>query len=389
MIKRILCVEATRKGVQGGSHRCLYELVKGLDRSKYEPIVLLYSDVPIRQEFKKVCKVIMIEKKDRGRSHKGHLRPSRVRTMGRLLSDLFFTILPGTRALYRIIRQERIDIVHLNNALGMAPEGTLAAKLCGIPCVVHQRAMGKVYRIARFQSKYVDALICISDAVRTFYMTEEVSPKRILRIYDGIDVLPTDATVSSEMMRRHLGIESDRPIVGVVGTIQPWKGQREVILAVRQLKNRYPNIRCLIVGEIFNRDYHREISKLVEELELNGNVCFLGYREDVLDLMNAMDIVIHSSTLPEPFGRVLIEAMALGKPIIATRGGGPLEIVEDHFTGLLVPPGDPEALASAVTRLVENGMLSAKMGQAGRERVKQLFTLESTILETEKIYAQL
>jgi len=389
MTKRILYLETTREGVVGGSHTCLYELVKGLDRSKYEPLVILSSDIPIRKEFEKVCKVILVARKFRGPSHQGHFAPSKVRATGRYLSDIVFDLLPGTLTIVRIIRQEGIDIIHVNNALEQGCEAIMAAKLCRIPCIVHQRGIGKVNRLARFLSKYVDVLICISEAVRQRYLTERVSPKRVVRIYDGIDFLTTVPMVSSEMMQYALGIENKGPIVGIVGTIQPWKGQREVILAIKEVKKQFQDIRCLIVGGIFDPVYRNEIKKLVAELELTDNIYLLGYRKDVLDVMNTMDVVIHASTSPEPFGRVLIEAMTLGKPLIATRAGGPLEIIEDRVNGLLVPPRDPEALGSAVKLLLENKMFSAKIAEAGRERVKQLFTLGSTIQETENIYAEL
>ncbi|MFQ5853492.1 MAG: glycosyltransferase family 4 protein, partial [Candidatus Binatia bacterium] len=318
-----------------------------------------------------------------------NMRPSKVRVIGWLLSDLFVDIFPGVLQISRIIRQEKIDIIHLNNHLGFDLDGIIAAKLCGIACVVHQRGFGRVSRLTRFLSRYVEVLICISGAVRRHYALEGILPKRVVRIYDGIDISSTIPSVVSKSVRCGLAIEDKGPIVGIIGTIQPWKGQREVILAIKQVREIFPDIRCLIVGEIFDPSYDRQIKALVDELELQENIRYLGYRKDVLELMDGMDIVIHASTSPEPFGRVLIEAMVLGKPVIATKAGGPLEIVEDTVTGLLVPPGDPEALASAVIGLFENQMHSAKMGEAGRERVRKMFSLSHTIEETEKIYAQL
>ena len=208
---------------------------------------------------------------------------------------------------------KKIDLLHLNNHIGFDLDGTLAAKLYGIPCVVHERGFLKVDRAASFLSKYVDALVCISESVKSFYETEKVFPKKILRIYDGLDASQAIPTCRPEVVRQILGIETNAKVLGIVGTIQPWKGQREVISALAHIKKKYPNIQCLIVGPVFDFDYAKKIQALSQELNLDNNVQYLGFRDDVLNLMNAMDIVIHASTSPEPLGRVLMEAMALEK----------------------------------------------------------------------------
>lgn len=270
--------------------------------------------------------------------------------------------------------------------LSLSLEGILAAKVAGIACIVHQRGFLEVYRLPRLLSGYVDALICNSDAVKESCEREGLPIKQVVRVYNGIDLSQAQPNVPVNQMRHALGFHNASPVVGIVGTVQRWKGQREVILAVDKLRELFPDIHCLIAGGVYDPIYGAEIKELTETLGLERNVHFLGHRKDIVDLMNAMDIIIHASIDPEPFGKVLIEAMALGKPLIATRAGGPLEIVEDHVTGLLVPPGDVDAMAKAVSLLLRNRALAAKMGQAGRQRVEKLFELRKTVQSIEQIY---
>ena len=229
-------------------------------------------------------------------------------------------------------------------------------------------------------------MICNSEAVRQYYLGKDLPAKRIVRVYNGLNFSKFVPSLILEMTRSTLGLPIDCQVIGIVGTIQRWKGQREVILAVSKLRERFPEIRCLIVGGVYDPAYDAEIRNLTEALGITKTICFLGHRTDIVDIMNAMDIVIHASIAPEPFGLVLIEAMALGKPLVASKAGGPLEIAEDHVTGLLVPPGDPEAMAKAVTLFLENRDLAAKMAQAGRRRVAELFNLKTTIRGVERVY---
>jgi glycosyltransferase involved in cell wall biosynthesis len=385
---RILYIEATRNGVVGGSLTCLLKLIKSLDSEEYVPFVVFHSDFSIRPEFEKYGKVYLVPKIGKREEDRNKYKPSWIRRLRWFLSDLFSDVLPGVRTLSRIIRQEAIDIVHINNGLEWDFEGIIAAKLCRVKCVVHQRGVGKLSRIPRWLAGYVDSLICISHAVERDILSQNVTARNHGIIYDGIDLAEIE-TADNDRVRTELGLREGQPVVGIVGTIQPWKGQREVIQAVRRVKEKVPDVQCLVVGGVYDDRYDQEVRHLVRELGLTENVRFLGYRKDVLNVMNAMDIVIHASTSPEPFGMVLIEAMALGKPVIATRAGGPLEIVEDQVSGLLVPPGNPDALAEAISRLLEDRTMAEDMGCSGRKRVKQMFPLKRTIEGIRSVYAEL
>jgi glycosyltransferase involved in cell wall biosynthesis len=145
------------------------------------------------------------------------------------------------------------------------------------------------------------------------------------------------------------------------------------------------------VGSVLfgEKEYERDVHQLVQQLGLDDCIEFTGFREDVPDVIAGLDILVHASTTGEPFGQVIIEAMAAGKPVIATNGGGVPEIVDDGVTGLLVSMGDADAMAAAIERLLEDPALCARMGEAGLARVQQHFTIQLTAERVQAVYDQL
>ena len=181
------------------------------------------------------------------------------------------------------------------------------------------------------------------------------------------------------------------PILALVGRIAEWKGQHIFIQAAALVRNQFPQARFQIIGApLFGEyDYEKSLHQMVGDLGLGDHVSFLGFREDVPALLAQTDIVVHASTLGEPFGQVVIEGMAAGKPIIATDGGALPEIVLPNITGLLVPMGDAPAMAEAMRTLLADPARAAAMGTAGRERVRERFTIAHTARKIEGFYQRL
>ena len=169
------------------------------------------------------------------------------------------------------------------------------------------------------------------------------------------------------------------PLVGLFGRITRWKGQDVLIKALERL----PGVHALIVGEALftddDRVYRDEIRELAVTLGVAERVHFLGFHRDILPLLFAVDMVVHCSTSPEPFGRVIVEAMLTARPVLAARAGGALEILTDHKTGLLVEPSDPQALARAITTLLENPALAAALGKSAKTDAEQRFSLQRVL----------
>ncbi|MDR6587288.1 glycosyltransferase family 4 protein [Agrobacterium tumefaciens] len=196
-------------------------------------------------------------------------------------------------------------------------------------------------------------------------------------VYNGFD--PARAKVyepgTAARLRAELGY-GPQPLVGLFGRLSEWKGQHVFLEAIAAMEG----VQAVIVGgALFGQEvYEARIREQASRLGLDDRVRFLGFRSDVPELMAAMDAVAHTSIVAEPFGRVVVEAMMCGRPVVATRGGGVTEIIRDGETGLLVPPGEPSALAAALGRVLSDPALAERLAQKGREDVSQRFSLEET-----------
>ena len=221
---------------------------------------------------------------------------------------------------------------------------------------------------------------------------------RAAAIYSGIDLSARMRVVHDGMQQPQLREQSrlddngvaDRRI-GLVGRISPWKGQHIFIRAAAQVHRQFPQTRFLIIGSALfqEQSYESEIRNLVRELGLEACVEFTGFRVDVAAAIGDLEILVHASTTGEPFGQVVIEGMAAGKPVVATNGGGIPEIVRDGVSGLLVPMNDHEAMAMAICRLLEDPEMAKRMGSFGQQRVREYFTIQQTASKVERLYDDL
>lgn len=193
-------------------------------------------------------------------------------------------------------------------------------------------------------------------------------------VYPGIDLrcfdperLPTPVEV-----RRHLGLPVDVPLIGMVGRLQRWKGMHVLIQAMSEVRQRYPAAQCLIVGGVhaLEPDYPRVLEELIANSGLRDTVQLVGFQRDVPEWMQAMDVVVHASDR-EPFGLVVIEAMALGKPVVAGGEGGPREVITHGVDGLLTPYGDVDALAAALLRYLDEPDFRRRAAEAARTRAAE------------------
>ena len=196
-------------------------------------------------------------------------------------------------------------------------------------------------------------------------------------VYNGFDPAKAklrDPDVAARL-RAELGL-GPQPLVGLFGRLSEWKGQHVFLDALAAMEG----VQAVIVGgALFGQEaYEARIREQASRLGLDGRVRFLGFRSDVPELMASMDVVAHTSIVAEPFGRVVVEAMMCGRPVVATRGGGVTEIIRDGETGLLVPPGDASALAAALGTILSDPALAQRLGQSGREDVSDRFSLQET-----------
>ena len=228
----------------------------------------------------------------------------------------------------------------------------------------------------------------ISEAVKSMFSGKAKNKIRV--VYNGTDIKKYECNHSGERIRKEFCIKPEEKLVGIIGRIAHWKGQKEFLYAARGISEKIPDTRFLIVGDgSGDRKYLDEVKELPQKIGLQEKVIFTGFRNDVNEILAAMDIVVHASTLPEPFGLTIIEAMACGKPIVATNGGGVPEIIIDGVTGVLVPMKDPAALEKGIIEMLTDPEKRKKLGSAGRKRVEEFFTVDTFVKNMSNQYQEL
>ncbi len=297
--------------------------------------------------------------------------------------------LSGARALARQARETRAALL-VANTVRAAVYTSLAARLAGIPFVWHMRD----FYLSESRPRHLWAdrlgkgLLCRS-AVRVLANSRVVAeglpcPGKVTVIHNGIEVGRYDPGLDGRPFRTRYGIPPEAPVVGVVGRLRPWKGQERFLRAMASVAEHYPSARFAVVGgaifEVNGDDYPARLRRLADELGLGERAVFTGQLDDVRPALAALDVFVHPGD-PEPFGLVNIEAMAMGRPVVAFAHGALPEIVLDGETGLLVAPGDEAALAAAVVGLLGSPARRREMGQAGRTCAEQCFTAERMAAE--------
>jgi glycosyltransferase involved in cell wall biosynthesis len=289
----------------------------------------------------------------------------------------------------RDLRRERIEIVH---TYGFYPNlfATFPAKLAGAVMIASIRDQGDIWspaqrRAQRWMAKLADAVVVNAEAVRQILIAEGYDPRRISVIRNGIDLAPFNGRPVAGRLRRELGLPARGPLVAALCRLTEVKGVEHFLEAAVLLSRRYPDARFLVAGD----GYHRAaLERYAVELGLAGRAIFTGMREDVPAFLSEVQVSVLPSR-SEALSNTLLESMAAGTPVVATRVGGNPEVVEDGVTGILVPPREPEALAAAIARLIDHPSLAQAMGRAGRQRVAEHFSLERVTNETESLYLRL
>lgn len=227
-------------------------------------------------------------------------------------------------------------------------------------------------------NRFTDRVIVNSHATQDAFSQSGGRAEKTQVVYNGIDPTPFDRTGPDDLssLRRELSLPDHVPLVGVFSRLAPWKGQHVLIEALDAL----PTVHALLVGDsLFRGDasYEQTLRHTAEEAGVSDRVHFLGFRDDIPHLMHLVDVVLHTSTAPEPFGRVIVEGMLAARPVIATRAGGAVEIVQEPDTGVLVPPGQPGALADAIQDLLDSPRKARAMGRTARHYARERFGVET------------
>ena len=277
----------------------------------------------------------------------------------------------GVSRLARLIRSRRIDVIH-SNVVRSSIYAALAARWTGRPLVWHVRDILEPGLYVQAMSRLAARTIAISQAA----LLPLPPSARSTVIPNGVDwsVFANRASARARL-RQAWKLPPGAVVVGLVGRLSPWKGQADLIRAMCRVRMRYPEAYLVLVGgPIFGEvAYEGALQDLAQGCGMGPWTRFLGQRDDLPDVMACLDLLVHCSTEPEPFGRVIIEGMAAGLPVVAYAQGAVPEIVLPGETGLLVPPGDIDALARSIMNAIASPDLRASLGAAGQQRVRELF----------------
>ncbi|RKP45311.1 glycosyltransferase [Pararobbsia silviterrae] len=393
---RILFVD--QSGELGGAELALLPLAI---RHREHGAVVLLQDGPFRERLEAAGVTVHLLV-DAG--------VSRVRKTGGL-SALLRAALPvyrQVRALARLARDYDVMFVNTQKAFVL---GTLTRAIVRRPVVwflhdiMSAAHFGALQRyVVRGLARFADATLVNSQAVAQALADLTGRRDRAVDVvYNGIDPSQFDAALHTQhrAIRAALGVPTDAWCIGLFSRLAQWKGQHVLIDAVAQMlvdehdalerrhvggarergapaarSTRHVEVHVVFVGApLFGEDaYAARLREQVARLGLEPRIHFAGFQHDVAAWMAAMDVVVHTSTAPEPFGRVVVEGMLAGKPVVAARAGGVMEIVEHGKTGLLTEPGDARALASALGALRRDPAYAAELAEAGRETARRQFT---------------
>jgi len=287
--------------------------------------------------------------------------------------------------LYRHIGRVRPDIVH-SSSLPADHHSAIAGRAANVP-VIHD-AQTIIYRampLERWRAASSARVICISHAIRKAMARAGLPTHNTEVIYSGVDP-GIRGKADGPRARRKFDLVG-RDVIGIASRLSPEKGHENFLRAAAALKDRFPNARFLVAGGAIYapREYEARLKQLAINLGLVGRVVFTGFRKDALDLIDATDVMVCAAD-EEALGRVVLEAMALAKPVIATKAGGPCETVEDGVTGLLVPPGNFSALAEAIAKLLSDMDGARRMGKLGQQRAARLYTLRQNVEKVQDLY---
>lgn len=351
----------------GGAETIFTDLIRELPKAKYRVVPVITGEGWVQDQLREDGSEPIVLPTE-GRSRLGYLRD-----------------------LVGLIRRERASLVH-THLLGSALYGTLAARLAGARaiCTFHGPADFPAedrFRGIRFRliGSGAARVVCVSESLRRAILAATpLPPSRVTVIHNGVDRSAVSAGAGAATLRRELGIPPETLLLGALGNIRAPKGYDQLLHALARLDPATPPWHLVIAGDTAGEVFP-PLEQLRETLGLRDRVTFAGFRRDIGNVLHSLDLFVLSS-LTEGFSLATVQALAAGVPVIATRSGGPEEILADSRGGLLVPAGDPGALASALADLMGDPELRRQLARQGPEVVEARFSLEAMLEAYQRLY---
>ena len=292
------------------------------------------------------------------------------------LLDLGVVTLPYALNLYRWAKDRNIKLIHQNNGFDLG--ALFLSWMLRVPLVAYQRGDEWNSPAVRVLARWVRQFVANSMATRTSLRSLGVPSRRIAVVYPPVDFDTLRLEAPPRLRKDMFGVNTASPCFGILGMLLPWKGHQVFLKAAQIVFERLPDARGFVIGSAphSQKEYEITLHAMAKDLGVDDRVIFTGFRNDVRDMLRLLDVVVHASVNPEPFGRVIAEAMAMERPVIASDAGGPKEILEDGRTGFLVPPQDHHALAARIITLLENPGLADRLAGAGYQEAKKRFSAD-------------
>lgn len=362
-----------------GAEHSLLELLKALPRDEVEPVVAL----PGEGLFEEKLKAIGIETVHAPLVRlKKSLAPN-------FLATAVLRLYRSAQQLACLVKERDISCIHSNSTSAHFVGGRVGTKT-GRPAIWHVRDVASIPVGSKMLGRTATRIVAISHAVRDALVRQGLPEDRIQVVHNGVDVWRFNPETDGSQIRQEHRVPTDGFVFGMLAQMVPWKRHDLFLDAAGEVSTRHPQTRFWVVGDDLFGDHPDYIAALRRQVCSRGladRVSFFGYRSEIPNIIAGMDAVVVPSDC-EPFGRVVIEAMAMAKPVIATRAGGPMEIIEEGKNGFLISPGEVGELAAAMDQLVANPQLGSRFGAVARRRVVDAFDIRRTVKATCEIYRE-
>ena len=355
----------------GGAERDLIALLKTLDRHKWEPHVVCPGTGPFRDQLHAIAVP----------THALSLPPWRKPLA-------LFQRRSAVGRLEALVNQLAPALIHVNDIWWVPHTVRAVASRTtnSVLIVAHVRQEIESAKVRRYELDRVGAVIAISRQIEQSLIAGGVSVKNVRTVYSGIDLSEKQLTHNGQAIRQMIGLSNEAVLLGTVANLFPRKGYEVMLRALPAIVRAVPTVHYVIVGSD-DHDYADRLKRLAQELKIADRVHIVGFQDPVQPFLAALDLYVHPA-LMEGFGIAVVEAMAMGKAVVATTTGGLPEVVAQGETGLLVPPGDVESLAAAVVSLLEDRVQREQMGRYGKARAQDRFSLDASVAQMEQLYGE-
>jgi len=409
--KKILILDTGKEW--GGGTNSLLELLKRIDKTKYHFTALFYNNYKkgdesdIKSEIEKLgVEFLILEQRTQpviAKTAKELLRllfffSRQLKRYSVFLIDYQFRIKRNAEKISELLKNLRIDLFYMNNQPSSNLEGIIASKMTGVSALQHSRIEATLNSFeVKAVNLWLKKMICVSEGVKNSFVRQGIDKSKCVVVHNGIDADTKPETLASEI-RKMWGVGEDEILIGTVGSLIKRKQINDLIEALAELQKQdargktnppHPpllkggegGLKCMIVGDGPEKD---SLQKMVLKMGLHDRVIFTGFQIDAISYINAMNIFVLTSE-KEGLPRVILEAMLMGKPVVALNVTGPAELVVDGETGFLVPVRHPEVFADCVLRLIENHELRKQMEEKGRKRIIEKFSIGKYVMGIENV----